>query len=565
MTVGVSPPGNGTVDQDPADPYTHGDVVTLTVTADPGWTFFEWSGDLTGSQNPETLTMDSDKTVTATLTQEVYTLTVGVSPSGNGSVDKDPDQATYLYGEVVTLTVTADLGWTFSEWSGDLTGSDNPVTLTMDSDKTVTATLIQEVYTLTVGVSPSGSGSVDKEPDQETYLYGDVVTLTVTADPGWKFFEWSGDLTGNQNPVTLTMDSEKTVTATLQNLSDINIWYGSHQVFGHIGIPQDWVNILGNVSDPDGVVSLTYSLNGGPELPLSMGPDTRRLESEGDFNVDIAYAALNPGLNQVVITAIDELDNTAVETVTVEYVSGNVWPETYSIDWSSVADIPDVAQIVDGLWTLEADSIRPAILGYDREIAIGDVTWDDYEVTVPITIYDIDESGYDPPSSGPMVGILMRWTGHTDDPVSGWQPKSGYLPLGAIGMYHWKNDALGDRLQITGNEDTVVAEDTSGRKLEYGVPYVFKMHVETITGPLGLYSFKVWEEGQPEPSVWDLVAQEGLWDPQNGSLLLIAHHVDASFGDVTITPGPFADTIQPIISNIQVTVGETWATVTWDT
>ncbi|MBI1878022.1 MAG: hypothetical protein HYR94_07315, partial [Chloroflexi bacterium] len=30
--------------------------------------------------------------------------------------------------------------------------------------------------------------------------------------------------------------------------------------------------------------------------------------------------------------------------------------------------------------------------------------------------------------------------------------------------------------------------------------------------------------------------QEQLADPQNGSLLLLAHHVDASFGDVTITP-----------------------------
>jgi len=183
---------------------------------------------------------------------------------------------------VVTLTVTADPGWTFFEWSGDLTGSDHPETLTMDSDKTVTATLIQEEYTLTVGVSPIGSGSVDKDPDQATYHYGEVVTLTVTADPGWTFFEWSGDLTGSENPETLTMDGEKTVTATLRNLSDINIWYGSHQVFGHIGIPQQWINILGNVSDPDGVDSLTYSLNGGPELPLSMGPDTRRLESEGE-------------------------------------------------------------------------------------------------------------------------------------------------------------------------------------------------------------------------------------------------------------------------------------------
>jgi hypothetical protein len=46
-------------------------------------------------------------------------------------------------------------------------------------------------------------------------------------------------------------------------------------------------------------------------------------------------------------------------------------------------------------------------------------------------------------------------------------------------------------------------------------------------------------------------------------MTLIAHLWDASFGDVTITPGPFED--PPIISNIQITPGETSATVTWTT
>jgi hypothetical protein len=116
----------------------------------------------------------------------------------------------------------------------------------------------------------------------------------------------------------------------------INIWYGLDQQFGHIGDPQPWVNILGNVSDPeDGVASLVYSLNGGPEVTLSIGPDTRRLQSAGDFNVDIDVADLIDGTNQVVITATNSLSEQSVETVTVEYTGGNDWPLPYSIDWSS--------------------------------------------------------------------------------------------------------------------------------------------------------------------------------------------------------------------------------------
>ena len=62
------------------------------------------------------------------------------------------------------------------------------------------------------------------------------------------------------------------------------------------------------------------------------------------------------------------------------------------------------------------------------------------------------------------------------------------------------------------------------------------MRVETVPEQGGLYSLKVWEADQAEPSQWDLTAQEGLSDPQNGSLMLISHLWDASFGDVTVVP-----------------------------
>jgi hypothetical protein len=66
------------------------------------WSFSHWSGDLSGSVNPTTIGMTGDKSVTATFTQDQYTL--GITVVGNGSVLKNPDQATYTYGTIVTLT-----------------------------------------------------------------------------------------------------------------------------------------------------------------------------------------------------------------------------------------------------------------------------------------------------------------------------------------------------------------------------------------------------------------------------------------------------------------------------
>lgn len=68
----------------------------------------------------------------------------------------------------------------------------------------------------------------------------------------------------------------------------VDIWYGDSQDFGLPGMPQRFVDILGNVSNPDGVSSLVYKLNGGASTTLSIGPDSRRLESTGDFCIDIS-------------------------------------------------------------------------------------------------------------------------------------------------------------------------------------------------------------------------------------------------------------------------------------
>ena len=205
LTVNNVGNGSGTVTSNPAGidcgltcsgEFDHGTVVTLTASTDPGSTFMGWSGDLVGSTNPITITIDASKAVTATFTLDEYSL--AVNTVGNGSVSQLPDQPSYHYGEVVTLTATADPGWSFFGWSGDAAGSTNPVTITIDASKAVTATFTQDEYSL--AVNTVGNGSVSQFPDQPSYHYGEVVTLTATADPGWSFFGWSGDCRWQYQP-----------------------------------------------------------------------------------------------------------------------------------------------------------------------------------------------------------------------------------------------------------------------------------------------------------------------------------------------------------------------------
>ena len=210
-TLTVNTEGSGSVNPS-AGTYASGTVVNVTATPDIGWTFNNWSGDVPSgheTDNPVTITMDSNKTVTAHFTEDQYTLTVIID--GNGTVIKNPDQTTYTYGTIVELTANPDSGWSFSHWSSDLSGSNNPKYITMDSDKTVTAHFTEDQYTLTVIID--GNGTVIKNPDQTTYTYGTIVELTANPDSGWSFSHWSSDLSGSNNPEYITMDSDKTVTA----------------------------------------------------------------------------------------------------------------------------------------------------------------------------------------------------------------------------------------------------------------------------------------------------------------------------------------------------------------
>jgi hypothetical protein len=305
----------------------------------------------------------------------------------------------------------------------------------------------------------------------------------------------------------------------------IDVWYGTTQRFGHLGIPQPWVNILGNVWDPDGdgISSLTYSLNGGAPQALTVGPDPWRLVRAGDFNVEIRYTRLGSGGNSVVLEATDARGATTTREVTVNWSGGNVWSNPYYVDWASVGDIQDVAQIVDGLWAVDGSTIAPVIPGYDRAVAVGDLTWQDYDVTVPITI----QRFY---GGAPGVGILVRWAGHADDTK---QPH--YAPLlGALGWYRYYPTQPVPWLAILGMDNENLAVDPN-RVLNLGVPYIFKMRIETI-GADTRYRLKVWRAADSEPAGWDLEGYGNDPARTRGSILLLAHRADATFGSVTITP-----------------------------
>ncbi len=68
-----------------------------------------------------------------------FTLTITTAGTGSGTVTPGVGPHVYELNTLVTLTATADAGSEFVGWSGALTGTLNPVTLTMDANKAVMA------------------------------------------------------------------------------------------------------------------------------------------------------------------------------------------------------------------------------------------------------------------------------------------------------------------------------------------------------------------------------------------------------------------------------------------
>jgi uncharacterized repeat protein (TIGR02543 family) len=83
-----------------------------------------------------------------------HTLTTVTSPSAGGSVVRSPNAVSYTVGTTITLTAAPATGYSFTGWSGDLSGTKNPQTVAMNTDKTVAASFVMNrgsVMKLTLG------------------------------------------------------------------------------------------------------------------------------------------------------------------------------------------------------------------------------------------------------------------------------------------------------------------------------------------------------------------------------------------------------------------------------
>src|SRR6185312_9563812 len=104
-----------------------------------GYGFTGFTGDYTGTNNPASFQINQDSTITANFAAG-STCTLTTNTVGSGMIV--PSSGSYACGTTINIQALPAAKYLFNGWSGALTGTATPTTLTMTTNENVTATFV---------------------------------------------------------------------------------------------------------------------------------------------------------------------------------------------------------------------------------------------------------------------------------------------------------------------------------------------------------------------------------------------------------------------------------------
>jgi len=141
-----------------------------------------------------------------------YSLSVSAGDGGSVSIPG----GTFSQGTQVSITATPNSGYTFNGWSNGSTT--NPLTVSVNSNTTITANFILATNTYTLSVTAGDGGSVSSEGGE--YNEGTQVTVIATPNDGYEFAGWSD---GESNATrTIILNSDTNISASFSLISAIS-------------------------------------------------------------------------------------------------------------------------------------------------------------------------------------------------------------------------------------------------------------------------------------------------------------------------------------------------------
>jgi hypothetical protein len=213
LLISILPTAAGTVSKSPdSTSYVKGASVSVTAHAATGYRFSRWEGASASLDSATSITIDTIKSLIAHFDKIICTLSVQKSPAEGGGINIAHDSAVGYFDTIsISASPATGLGYAFKVWrktAGTGTAiikdstSQATTVLLRNGNTTISAIFIRpDTFTLSAVCSPLSAGAIGLSPNKTKYAYGDTVTITPQAGLGYTFGNWSGDTTGNANPL----------------------------------------------------------------------------------------------------------------------------------------------------------------------------------------------------------------------------------------------------------------------------------------------------------------------------------------------------------------------------
>jgi len=340
-TVSTSTVGSGTVTLTPDTPgttyYTSGYSLNIEATADANYEFTSWSGDLSGSANPTTITVDSVKSVTATFTQIAGTLTID---EGTGSVTVDgvdyTAPVTKDFDTAIAIVATAAEGEEFSSWSvvsGSATfdnASSASANVTITEDTEIKANFVSAEAELTVNIDPASSSTVtvDGSPYSApvNIQIGEAIDIVCVPATGYEFVNWT-QISGT---VSFGDDSSASTTVTISEASTIqaNCQLTSHDLDVTVS-PSGAGTINLNPPDTDITTTGAETYDYGATVTITVTESNESYEFAG-WSGDLSGSETTESIEITEATSITAIFTAIPATIVTKFYNGTT-PDSATI------------------------------------------------------------------------------------------------------------------------------------------------------------------------------------------------------------------------------------------
>lgn len=234
--------------------YESGTVVELIAVPADNWLFDHWEGDFKGTDATAQITITSSMNITAVFVKKQYSLSIDVQGSGTVKEEVITTRSLYEEGTTVKLTALADEFWKFDHWEGDLVGSDNPQSITIQDSLKVCAIFVPNdpgiVFTETEYISPY---EINKR-------------MGLSFNLGNSFDGWDDNMVAQEGRYKITQEAiYKIRQAGFTNMRIPFIWVGRFGSAPEYKIDEEWLDRLDEV--------ITYAENAGMTVYFNMHND----------------------------------------------------------------------------------------------------------------------------------------------------------------------------------------------------------------------------------------------------------------------------------------------------